>query len=145
MLVEWLQSQGVEVDPRWLRAEVWRLCKARRPEPSYRIDRIFRENGHTVICTPPYHPEFQPIELVWANVKRHIAANQTFKIKDLGDLTERALAQVTPEKCRSYVDKYRATATADAERARLLDKMEEHSLIINFSSDSDESSFETSD
>ena len=90
VLVEWLQSQGVAVDPGWLRAEVWRQCKARRPEPSYRIDRIFREHGHTVIRTPPYYP----IELVWADVKRWLASNNTFKISDLRDLTDgSALAQ----------------------------------------------------
>ena len=142
---------------------MWNQCKARRPLPLYEIDQILWEWGHTVIRTPPYHPEYQSIELVWADVKRWLGpagrgraaggsgsnnrlAN-TFKISDLraGDLTVRALAQVTPEKCKSYVDKCRATAAADAERDRLLDVEEEHSLIINFSSDSDESSSETSD
>ncbi len=63
---------------------------------------------------------------MWADVKRHIAANNT-KIKDLRDLTARALAQVTPEKYRSYIDKCRDTATADAARAGQLDNMEKHS------------------
>ena len=32
------------------------------------------QNGFRLIWTPPYHPEFQPIELVWAEVKSCVRA-----------------------------------------------------------------------
>ena len=81
--MEWLQSKRVEVDPGWLRPELWRQCKARQPQPAYLMDRLLREAGYTVIRIPPYHPKYQPIELVWADVKRHNQARNPFKISVL--------------------------------------------------------------
>ena len=36
-------------------------------------DQVCAENGHHVLLTPPYHPELQPIEKLWRNVKMYVA------------------------------------------------------------------------
>lgn len=40
-----------------------------------------------VVYLPPYAPELNPVELLWAYVKRHVLAN--FVAKDLQDLKRR--------------------------------------------------------
>lgn len=49
------------------------LVKNHKPEPVYYIDELLGEHGHTVIRLPPYHCDLNPIELVWAMVKKRIA------------------------------------------------------------------------
>jgi hypothetical protein len=44
-----------------------------------RIQREFRQRGWKLIFTPPYCPQFQPIELVWAFAKRHVACSYFYK------------------------------------------------------------------
>ena len=38
-------------------------------ERTYEIDKIAKDFGHCVIRLPPYYCEFNPIELIWAQVK----------------------------------------------------------------------------
>ena len=42
-----------------------------------KIERYLEERGHTVLWTPPYCPELQPIELFWAAGKNHVALQYT--------------------------------------------------------------------
>ncbi|KAG9399761.1 hypothetical protein AC1031_011639 [Aphanomyces cochlioides] len=41
------------------------------------------EFGHIVRWTPPYHPELNPIELVWANIKGRVAMDPASNMRDL--------------------------------------------------------------
>jgi len=41
----------------------------------YVIDEILKSYGHTVLRLPPYHCDFNPIELIWADIKKFIAKN----------------------------------------------------------------------
>ena len=38
-----------------------------------RLQHIFDHHGYELIFTPPYTPQVQPIELVWAHVKNYVA------------------------------------------------------------------------
>ena len=56
---------------------------------------------------PPYHPQLNPIELIWAEMKKHVAlANTTFKLKDIKQHTKDALSSISKEywqKCERHV------------------------------------------
>jgi transposase len=38
-----------------------------------RLQEVFAQHGYKLIFTPPYTPQVQPIELVWAHVKNYVA------------------------------------------------------------------------
>lgn len=63
------------------------------------MDELVKSTGREILRLPPYHCKFNPIELVWAQVKGYVAANnKTFKFTDMKILFQDALSQVTPEK-----------------------------------------------
>ena len=65
---------------------LWHICKRKLPSEwldayadQYNItrnityaDQICREHGHHILLIPPYHPELQPIEKLWRNVKMYV-------------------------------------------------------------------------
>lgn len=79
--------------------ELLDLCKRHKPaQPKYVIDQILRRHGHEAVHLPPYHPDLNPIELVWSKVKRGVAEkNFTFKISDIERLTHDAMDDVSNE------------------------------------------------
>lgn len=40
------------------------------------VDELAAKHGITILRLPPYHCELNPIELVWAQVKGHVAKNK---------------------------------------------------------------------
>ena len=70
----------------------------------YRIDELASVAGHTVLRLPPYHCELNPIELVWAQVKHHVAVRNTnFKSAYMQQLIEEGFNSVSIENWRNYV------------------------------------------
>lgn len=62
----------------------------------YELDDIAIEMGHGVIRLSPYHCKYNPIELVWAQVKEQVAKfNNNFKMVDIEWLIHEALDAVT--------------------------------------------------
>ncbi|KAF0716062.1 DDE 3 domain-containing protein, partial [Aphis craccivora] len=50
----------------------------------YKHDEIAVQMGHEVVILPPYHCQYNPIELSWAQVKGEVAKkNSTFKMTEL--------------------------------------------------------------
>jgi len=65
--------------------------------------------GHEVVRLPPYHCQYNPIELIWAQVKGEVAMkNTTFKIDDVEKLLNEALDNVSVDnwkKCTEHCHK----------------------------------------
>jgi transposase len=65
---------------------------------SYKIDGILAEHNHNILRLPPYHPELNSFELIWATVKNWVAQNNTtFKMDDVIKLADQKLASITAE------------------------------------------------
>jgi len=105
-ILEWLNSKGVVLDRPMLKAQL--MVKVRELKPrrkSYIIDNLANEAGHTVLRLPPYHCEFNPIELAWAMVKGYVKReNTTFKMDDVRQLLNTAIERVTPENWRNFIE-----------------------------------------
>ncbi|POM64199.1 Hypothetical protein PHPALM_20300 [Phytophthora palmivora] len=60
-----------------------KLVRANKPTPKYQATHITTSHGHLVYFTPPYHPELQPIELIWAHVKNQVANDPASSMQEL--------------------------------------------------------------
>lgn len=83
---KWLEDR-VELNPdvNWTKRLLLQKLREIRPDHlQYGIDAIFKAHGHTVLRLPPYHPDLNPIEVVWGVTKRAIAAENTSqRVKDV--------------------------------------------------------------
>lgn len=142
---KWLTKQNIPFSVDMLKAELYELIKIHKPlNIRYVIDGIFNGHGHEVLRLPPYHPELNAIELVWAEVKNWVAANNvTFKFKEVEELARKKFDTITAadwtKKCEN-VHNYEKNFMGN--QANLEDAVE--SFIINLgvdSSDDENSNF----
>ncbi|KAF0701438.1 Uncharacterized protein FWK35_00034501 [Aphis craccivora] len=52
---------------KWLTEIILNLVRLIQREKQYLLNQIALENGHEVIRLPPYHRQYNPIELIWAH------------------------------------------------------------------------------
>ncbi|XP_040063080.1 uncharacterized protein LOC120837639 [Ixodes scapularis] len=92
----WLTSKGTAWDSKMLKRQLLEIVSSVKPQyVKYRVDTAAERAGCTVVRLPPYHCEFDPIELIWAQIKNRVAARNTmFKIGDVERLLKEA-EQVT--------------------------------------------------
>jgi transposase len=78
------------------------------------VEKLMTQHGHTLVYTPPFVPEVQPIELAWAMAKQRVALQATTNrsLETLRKQAESALSAITMENCRSFI----ACAHAATER-----------------------------
>jgi len=104
-LREWLSSNQYPWTQDMLKSELFELCSRLAPKPEFLIDNIARKQGHTILRTPPYHPELQPIETCWAIVKNHVAQHNDCTMKKVRILLEEGFAKVTAKTCQKLIKK----------------------------------------
>lgn len=69
-LVKWLSENGVTADIKMLKTELIALIRRHKPPtPTYALDEIAKEKGHQVLRLPPYHCQYNAIELIWGQIK----------------------------------------------------------------------------
>ena len=61
---DWLTSKGIEFPDCTLKRELLLLIVANCPTPKYAVDEMAKASGHEVTRLPPYHCEFNPIEVI---------------------------------------------------------------------------------
>jgi len=132
----WLKNQGVNFSPLETLPELRERLKLLIPSfKRYELDEIASSMGHEVIRLPPYHCQYNPIELIWAQVKSEVAKkNNTFKMVDVERLTNEALDSVSKsdwEKCVEHAEKIQ---DEDYEKEILRDSLTEP-IILTFASD----------
>lgn len=104
-LRKWLDDKEIPWGGDLLKAGLYALCGPHGPKPEYKIDKIAEAAGHSVLRTPQYHPELQPIEMCWGIVKNYMAAHCDFTLQKLRGNLPSAFSQVTPETCRKLIAK----------------------------------------
>jgi hypothetical protein len=71
----WLWDREIYHEEKWTNPQLLALAHEHREQKRLAAVEIARDNGgHEVVYTPPYHPELQPIELIWGQVKARIAS-----------------------------------------------------------------------
>jgi transposase len=136
---EWLKNKNIEFSPLERLSELRERVKKLIPMyKRYELDEIALEMGHEVIRLPPYHCQYNPIELILAKVKGEVAKNNnTFKMADVEKLAHAAMDAVTQEdweKCVAHAEKIQ---NQDNEKEILRDVMLEPIIITLRDDDSD--------
>lgn len=73
----------------------------------YRVDTATGAAGCIVLRLPPCHCELSPIELLWAQIKNHVASiNTTQKIGYAGGLLKEAILSISPSNWKKAVEPY---------------------------------------
>ena len=104
-LCKWLDDKGIPWGEDLLRAELYALCKLFEPKPDYKIDKIAEAAGHSILRTPQYHPELQPIEMCWGVMKNYMAKHCDFTLQKFRNNLPSAFSQVTPKTCENLIAK----------------------------------------
>lgn len=101
-MIAWLKKCDISFPEHMLKVELYELIKNRRDEfKRFCIDDLLEEKGHSVLRLPPYHPELNPIELVWADVKNWVARNNvSLKMSDVISLCQKKFAFMTADDWR---------------------------------------------
>lgn len=101
--------------------------------------------GHSVIRLPPYHPELNPIEKIWGNVKNWVAQrNVTFKLSDVEKLARQKFAAIQPE---DWVSVCRHAQNIEEEymaKEHIFDKTHDNSLEFRVNTGSSDEEYENS-
>ncbi|KAM7312219.1 uncharacterized protein ISCGN_009124 [Ixodes scapularis] len=96
---QWLTSKKISWVPRMVKKQLLDIVALVKPQHlKSPVDTAAETAGCTAVRLPPYHCEFNPIELIWAQIKNGVAArNTTFKIVDVGRLLNEEVDKVTTD------------------------------------------------
>ena len=100
-IVDWLESVGVKTEQKMTKKQLYEIVKLRKEKhvKQFQIDQILHAHEHTVLRLPPYHCDLNPIELIWADVKRFVSENNTtFKKNDVRVLIGDAFSAIDQKK-----------------------------------------------
>ena len=80
--------------------DLLRLVAAKKPTTTkYRIDELAKKHGHKNLRLPSYHPDLNPIELIWSQIKSYVTRNnKDFNITGVQKLFEESLEHITEER-----------------------------------------------
>jgi transposase len=75
-----------------------------KPHRARVVSRLLRQAGAGVWYLPPYSPDFNPIEKIWAKVKAYLRKVGARTTAALWEAIQQALAQVTAADCQNSFD-----------------------------------------
>jgi transposase len=63
------------------KTKLYELIKLKKPHfKCYKVNNLLAKHSHSILRLPPYNPELNPIEKIWALVKNWVALhNVTFR------------------------------------------------------------------
>lgn len=124
------------------------LVKSVASTVEYAVDSLIQEAGHEILRLPPYHCKFNPIEMVWGEMKAFVRRNNVDPTNDENviSLLRQAADLVTPQKWQNYVRHVIAEENKFYNFDKKVDEDEDEGrLIISICANSDESSSDEED
>lgn len=143
-LKDWLKKNNIEFDDSWKKPQLYDLITRHKMDPQYKVDLLLNEHGHEVLRLPPYHCDLNPIEQIWAIVKRRIAEKNVSQMpSEIASITETAFSTITPEEWSNVCMHVQKIEEKYFKSDRLLDN-EMDKFVIDFHGDTTESSDQNS-
>lgn len=106
-LITWLRKQNYDFEEKAMKDEIWTLvCSKLIPQKKYYLDEYVKSFGHKILRLPPYHCQYNPIEMVWSECKRkydeHMISLQGTAVEVL-TTWERVLREMPAEHWKNYI------------------------------------------
>jgi len=138
-IILWLENHGTVVDRSYLKWELLQMVRKLNIKKSYIVDGLLKSHGHKVLRLAQYHCELNPIEKVWAEMKKYVESNNKFtetSIESIEKLIHDSFKNLKPglwESCCKHISEveeefWRSDGLMDG----IIDE-----FIIDFNSDSD--------
>ncbi|XP_050294741.1 uncharacterized protein LOC126734938 isoform X1 [Anthonomus grandis grandis] len=138
-IYEWLVKENQNPLPYMLKSEVLSIVKSLKRPKIYAVGEIVREYGHEVLRLPPYHCQFNAIELIWAGSKsyyeKHVGAG--LRSDQVEAVWNEALNHITKEYWRKSVAHTKNIIRTWWKREKVLDIQVEPLIIAPFEEDSE--------
>lgn len=131
-LQEWMKHKNIDYLPTETMAQL-RQKIGQRPDKKYVVDNMILEAGHEVLRLPPYHCQFNAIEMVWSEAKRYYDKH-IGRLKDPLVCWDAALNSVTEQHWYNYVSHTDKIIRESWEKEKGIMAVTEP-LIINLDSD----------
>lgn len=97
-MINWLTQNNISHFAGMKKYELAELIERHKaPEKTYKIDEIIKSRGYNVLRLPPYMCDLNPIEFIWAQIKRKIREKNisTLTLDRLLSLTQEAIDAIT--------------------------------------------------
>lgn len=137
-MVKWLREKNIPFEESMLKPQLYKIIKENKSRfIQFMLDDVLESTGkgHSVLRLPPYHPDLNPIEMIWADVKNFVAAhNTTFKISDVQKLCEDKFSTIGEEQWKLKCNHVQETEKDYAAKEPAIDDITE-SFIIHVGSD----------
>lgn len=140
-MINWLNQKNVQFDQTLTKPELYKIIQDNKYKfpPVYKLDRLLEEHGHKVLRLPPYHPDLNPIEKIWASVKNWVAARNTdFTMAAVERLTRQRFEELPVEEWINICAHVKKYEDSQIEREHLLDSAMDHLRFTVNTGSSDE-------
>jgi hypothetical protein len=129
---------GVLYPPSAVKAQLLQLVKGLNIQPLYMARVIANAHNHQLMYTPPYHPDLQPIELIWADIKGRIAREPA---KNITELNSKLVGSFSEVLGKTWCGAYRHVQKVENEYFSRLDESPHESVarVVDGSSSEEES------
>ncbi|XP_046391551.1 uncharacterized protein LOC124159685 [Ischnura elegans] len=95
----WLKTNNIPFSLDMRKPQLLQLAKSRDVQKIFVIDELLRESGHEVIRLPPYHPDLNPIEMVWGDLKEQVRHNlEATSLDKKAELFKKICSEYSTEK-----------------------------------------------
>lgn len=107
-LQNWLRCKNIDFETNMTKKQLWDKIKiySAGQGRQFEIDEMLRRHGYEVLRLPPYHCQYNPIELAWASCKnfynKHINSQPSSKDKVM-TLWRKALSLYTSDKWKNSI------------------------------------------
>lgn len=137
----WLRERGIRFREDMTKPELYALIKANKPQqPSFSVDRLLAQHGHSVLRLPPYHPELNPIEKIWGIAKNWVASrNTTFRFEDVKKLAHEKFAAIGASEWECVCNHVKSVELEYMKREHMMDEALDR-LVIHLGEDSESDS-----
>lgn len=110
-IAKWIKERGIGVPADWplewekekTKVQLYALACAHKPKPRFLVQDLADNFGVKILILPTGHPELNPIEMVWALIRRNCSDKSlNCKLTEVEEIARDEMSKMTAEKFSRY-------------------------------------------